>query len=105
MADGFTGVTGELEGHLTMFVRPRPWAIRWCRLFSRFSAALIVTVTYGHKVTIRDGLLVGRIQEIAGVLAIELTPERATMFAVPTLQYLPAWFPATRTPSIASWGA
>ncbi|KAH7919387.1 hypothetical protein BV22DRAFT_864026 [Leucogyrophana mollusca] len=42
-----------------------------------------MAVTYDYKVTTRDGLPVGCVQEFAGVLAIELAPERAMMFAVP----------------------
>ncbi|KAH7916890.1 hypothetical protein BV22DRAFT_942151 [Leucogyrophana mollusca] len=99
----------ELEGHST-----RP------------SAALIVTFTYGYKVTTRDGPLVGRIQKFTGVPAIGFTRagdgvfrppatvafglgfERETrilMVALPQSSVSPAWFPATRTPSMANWKA
>ncbi|KAH7919817.1 hypothetical protein BV22DRAFT_1183059 [Leucogyrophana mollusca] len=53
--DGFTGATGDPEGHLTMLVLLRPQTTHWVLIISRFSAALIMAVTYGYKVITRDG--------------------------------------------------
>ncbi|KAH7920542.1 cytochrome P450 [Leucogyrophana mollusca] len=77
LLDGFMGATGELEGHLTMF-----------------SAALIMTITYGYKVTSRDDPIVNRVQRLADIFLTEMSSERAMLFTVfPSLLHLPSWFP------------
>ncbi|KAH7923393.1 cytochrome P450 [Leucogyrophana mollusca] len=77
LLDGFMDATDELEGHLTTF-----------------SAALIMAITYGYKVTSRDDPIVNRIRRLADILVTEMSLERAMLFAVfPSLLHLPSWVP------------